>query len=132
MWSERILGLISLGIALLWIAGVARFRDHELKPSEWLIQVAGGFALHILARRTWNRRPLPALPEGARAMHLAALIATIVAAMTCILGGILEMVAQQYLPSEVPWGLRILWHGACAFGASYCVFLQRLLRVLPP
>ena len=29
------------------------------------------------------------------------------------------------------WGLRMLWHAGCAFGAVYCAFLQRLLRVLP-
>ncbi len=131
MWSERVLGLVSLAIAILWVAGVAKFRNHELQPSEWLILIAGGFALHILAQRTWHRRPLPALPEGARAMHMAALIASIIAAMACVVGGILELVAQNYLPSELPWGLRMLWHAACAFGASYCMFLQRLLRVLP-
>ena len=58
-------------------------------------------------------------------------VAAIIAAMACVFGGILEWVAQNYLPSEVPWGLRMLWHAACAFGASYCMFLQRLLRVLP-
>ena len=116
---------------ILWVAGVAKFRDHALKPSEWLILVSGGFALHVLANRTWSRRPLPPLPEGARAMQLASLVAAIIAAMACVFGGIPEWVAQNYLPSEVPWGLRMLWHAACAFGASYCMFLQRLLRVLP-
>lgn len=131
MWSERVLGLVALSIAMLWVAGIAGFRSYELQPSEWLILVTGGFALHILAQRTWHRRPLPALPEGARAMYLSALIASIIAAMAGIGGGILEMVAQNYMPSEVPWALRVLWHAACAFGASYCMFLQRLLRVLP-
>ena len=46
-------------------------------------------------------------------------------------GGILEAVAQNYMPSDVPWGLRMLWHAGCAFGAVYCAFLQRLLRILP-
>lgn len=131
VWSDRLLGLTSLAIGILWVAGVARFRDHELKTEEWLILVTGGFALHILTQRTFHRRPLPVLPEGARAMHLSALIASIIAAMAAVMGGILEVVAQQYMPSEVPWGLRMLWHAACAFGAAYCLFLQRLLRVLP-
>ena len=63
---------------------------------------------------------------------LAALIATIVGLMACVVGGILEFVAQDYFPSDVAWGLRMLWHAGCAFGAVYCAFLQRLLRVLPP
>jgi len=130
-WTERLLGIASLGIAILWVAGIARFRDHELKPVEWLMLIAGGFALQIITKRAWAHRPMPPLPEGARAMHLATLIAAIIAAMACVFGGILELVAQAYLPSEVPWGLRMLWHAACAFGASYCMFLQRLLGVLP-
>jgi len=131
VWSERLLGLISLGIGILWVAGIAQFRDHELKPEEWLILVAGGFTLHLLMQRASRKKALPPMPEGARAMRMSALIAAIFAAMACIAGGILELVAQQYRPTEVPWGLRMLWHAACAFGFSYCRVLQRLLRVLP-
>ena len=131
MWTDRLLGLCPLAICILWTAGIALFRGHELKQAEWLMLIAGGFALNVLARLTWSRRPLPPLPEGATAMKLSALIATIVSVMACIAGGVLELVAQNYFPSEVPWGLRMLWHAACAFGAVYCAFLQRLLRVLP-
>lgn len=125
------LGLCPLGISILWVAGVALFRGHELQPMEWLMLLAVGFALHLIARLSWQRRPLPPMPEGARAVPLAALVAAIVAVVAGIIGGVLELVAENYFPSEVAWGLRVLWHTACAFGAAYCAFLQRLLRVLP-
>tara|TARA_R110002072_G_scaffold46591_2_gene128847 strand:+ start:16502 stop:16954 length:453 start_codon:yes stop_codon:yes gene_type:complete len=131
LWMDRLLGLCPLAICILWAAGVALFRGRELQPTEWLVLVAGGFALHVISRLTWYRRPLPPLPEGARAVQLSALIATIVAVMASVVGGILEAVAQSYFPSDVAWGLRVLWHAGCAFGAVYCAFLQRLLRVLP-
>lgn len=131
VWLDRLLSLCPLAICILWAAGVAIFRGHELKPIEWMILVVAGFALQLLARMTWYRRPLPPLPEGARAVPLAALIATIVAVIACLFGGILEVVAENYFPSDVAWGLRMLWHAGCAFGAVYCAFLQRLLRVLP-
>jgi hypothetical protein len=47
-----------------------------------------------------------------------------------VLGGIGEAMVQSHYPSELSWGLRTLWHTACAFGASYCAFLHRLLRVM--
>ena len=130
-WSDRLHSLCPLAISILWVAGVALFRGHELKPTEWLILVLGGFALHVISRLTWSRRPLPPLPEGARAVRLSALVAMIVAVMASVVGGVLEFAAQGYFPSDVPWGLRMLWHAACAFGATYCAFLQRLLRVMP-
>ena len=131
MWIDRLLAMCPLAICILWAAGVALFRGHEMKATEWLILISAGIALQVIARLTWYRKPLPPLPENARAVPLAALIATIVGVMACIVGGILEAVAQNYLPSDVPWGLRMLWHAGCAFGAVYCAFLQRLLRVLP-
>jgi hypothetical protein len=126
-----LLGLCPLAICILWAAGVAIFRNHELSPMEWMLLVLAGFTLQLLARMTWYRRPLPPLPETARAVPLAALIATIITVMACVLFGILEGIADRYLPSDVSWGLRMLWHAGCAFGAIYCAFLQRLLRVLP-
>ena len=120
-----------LAISILWAAGVATFRGYEMKPTEWLILIVAGCALQLMSRLTWYRRPLPPLPEGARAVPLSALIATIVALMAAVVGGILEVVAQNYFPSDTAWGLRTLWHAGCAFGAVYCAFLQRLLRILP-
>lgn len=107
------------------------FRGHELMPSEWLILGSGGFALHVLARLSWYRRPLPKLPDGARAVPLSALIALVLTVIASVVATALELVAQNYFPSAVALGLRVLWHAACAFGALYCAFLQRLLRVLP-
>lgn len=128
---DRLLGLVPLGIAIIWVAGVAQFRDYELKPLHWLLLVAFAFAMQVIGKRIWARRPLPPMPEGARAVPLAAMVATIIAVAAAIAGGMLEWFATRYFPSEVSWGLRTLWHIACAFGASYCMFLQRLLRVLP-
>jgi len=128
---DRLLGLVPLAIAILWVAGVAKFRDYELEPIHWVTLTAFAFAMQVIGRRARRRRPLPPMPEGARAVPLAALVATIVAAAAAVAGGALEWVAPRYFPTEVSWGLRTLWHVACAFGASYCMFLQRLLRVIP-
>ena len=105
--------------------------DYELEPIHWVTLTAFAFAMQVIGRRARRRRPLPPMPEGARAVPLAALVATIVAAAAAVAGGALEWVAPRYFPTEVSWGLRTLWHVACAFGASYCMFLQRLLRVIP-
>lgn len=128
---DRLLGLVPLAIAIVWVAGVARFRSYELEPLQWLLLVAFAFALQVIGVRMRRQRPLPPMPSGARAVPLAALVATIVGAAAAVAGGALEWVAPRYFPTEVSWGLRTLWHVACAFGASYCLFLRRLLRVLP-
>jgi len=129
--ADRLLGLVPLAIAILWVAGVARFRDYQLEPIHWLSLVAFAFAMQVLGKRIRRERPLPPMPPGARAVPLSALVATIVAAVAAVAGGLLEWVAPRYFPTEVSWGLRTLWHVACAFGASYCIFLRRLLRVMP-
>jgi hypothetical protein len=128
---DRALGLAAFAIAIIWIAGVARFRDYELEPVEWLSMAALAFAMSVIGKRMRRRRPLPEMPPSARAIPLAALVATIVGAVAFVAGGLLEWVAPRYFPTEVSWGLRTLWHVACAFGASYCLFLRRLLHVLP-
>ncbi|GEM_PF-3494685 len=128
---DRLLGLVPLAIAIIWVAGVARFRAYELEPLQWLLLVAFAFAMQVIGVRMRRQRPLPPMPSGARAVPLAALVATIVGAAAAVAGGALEWVAPRYFPTEVSWGLRTLWHVACAFGASYCLFLRRLLRVLP-
>lgn len=128
---DRLLGLCPIAIAVLWIAGICRFRGVALEPLHWLLLVTAAFAMFVIGRRTRARRPLPKLPENARAIPLAATIATIMAVIAAVAGGVLELVAENWYPSEVGWGLRTLWHAACAFASSYCSFLQRLLRVLP-
>jgi len=127
--TDRLLGLVPLIIAVLWVAGVARFRSYELHPVQWISLVALAFAMQVIGNRM--RRPMPPMPQGARAIPLAALVATVVAIVAAVAGGLLEWVTPRYFPTEVSWGLRTLWHVACAFGASYCLFLRRLLRVLP-
>ena len=131
VWTDRLLGLCPMLIAVLWWAGVMLFRGHELKPIEWLTLIAAGFATQVIMRRISPKRPLPALPEGARATRLAGLLALIVGVIASIIGLVLELASQNYAPSDVPLGLRMLWHGSCAAGATYCSFLRRLLRVLP-
>jgi len=128
--SLRLLGLCPLFIAILWVAGIANFRKLELKPVEWAVVVAAGFAIHVLTRRLSRPKPLPPLPPEARPVPLAALAGLIVAFFATVLGGVAEAIVQSHYPSELPWGLRTMWHTACAFGASYCAFLQRLLRVM--
>ena len=128
---DRLLGLAAFAIAIIWVAGVARFRDYELEPIQWLSLAALTFARSVIGGRMRRRRPMPPMPQGARAIPLAALVATIVGAVAFVAGGLLEWVAPRYFPTEVSWGLRTLWHVACAFGASYCLFLRRLLHVLP-
>ena len=127
--TDRLLGLVPLIIAVLWVAGVARFRGYELDPVQWVPLVALAFAMQVIGNRM--RRPMPPMPQGARAVPLAALVATIVAVVAAVAGGLLEWFTPRYFPTQVSWGLRTLWHVACAFGASYCLFLRRLLRVLP-
>ncbi len=127
-WSERVLGLCPALIAILWVAGVAHFRDFELEPVEWAVVVAAGFALQVLVRRTARPRPLPKLPPDTRPAPLAAIAALFLAILAGAVGGLVEWLVQDDFRSEVPWSLRTLWHAACAFGAGYCSFLRRVLR----
>ena len=123
--------MVPLAIAILWVAGVAGFRNYSLDPIQWLSLVALAFAMQVIGNRMQRRRPLPPMPEGARAIPLAALVASIVGGVAAAAGGLLEWISPRYFPTDVSWGLRTLWHVACAFGASYCLFLRRLLQVLP-
>ncbi len=121
-----VLGVCPLLIALLWLVGVAKFRQYHLTPKEWAVVVACGTALHLLSRRTMRPRPLPPLPAGASPNALAALAGAILGFIAAVIGGFFEWVVEPSQPSEVSWFLRTTWHGACAFGASYCTFLLRL------
>ncbi|HEB54258.1 MAG TPA: hypothetical protein ENI87_13480 [bacterium] len=130
-WLDRMLGLCPIAIAVLWVAGVAEFRGESLDPVGWASLFAFGFALQLVMHRTYPKRPLPKLPEGARATRLSFLAAMIIGSLAGLIGGVVELFAQHWFPSETPWGLRTLWHAGCAFGAVYCLFLRRLLPVLP-
>jgi hypothetical protein len=125
-----VLGICPLLIALLWLVGVAKFRQYELSLREWSAIVAVGFVLHLLSRRALRPRPLPPLPETANPNALAALAASVLACIAAVVGGVLEWVVEPARPSEVSWPLRTTWHAACAFAASYCTFLGRLHQAL--
>jgi len=127
-WADHLLRLCPILIAMVWIAGVASFRDFAMQPLHWAIAAAAGFATLVVLRRLMLRQPTPKLPEGASVVKVSAWIALVFALITFVVGGIVEVAAQQRFPSDTPWGLRTLWHGACAYGGAYCVFLQRLLR----
>lgn len=128
----RLLGLCPTLVAVLWIAGVARFRQFELSPVEWAVVAAAAFAIRIVTVRMRPARPLPPLPAGASAGMVAATAALFVAGLFGMLGGVAELLAPEPSDGQVPWGLRTLWHAACAFAASYCAFLSRLQRAGSP
>lgn len=121
-----VLSLAPVFVALLWIAGVARFRGYELSVNEWAVLLASGFALHVLQKRALRPKPLPPLPAGANPAVLALLAGAIVGLLASVLAGALEAALPPGTPDDTPWALRTFWHGACAFGGSYCAFLGRL------
>jgi hypothetical protein len=125
-WFRRLLSLSPVLIGLLWIAGIAHFRQYALLPREWAVLAAAGFALHLISRRLRRQRPVPPLPEGVSPAALAALAASIIGTLGAIVGGVIEWTVQPYHPSETSLWLRAIWHGACGFGASYCAFLLRI------
>jgi hypothetical protein len=129
-WLDRTLALGPVLVALLWLAGIARFRHYELQPMEWAAITASAFALHILVQRFVRPRPLPPLPANTNPRSLAALAAAVLAVGALVLGGALEAVVEPSRPSEVPWWLRTTWHAACSFGFAYCAFLRRLHQAL--
>ncbi len=123
----RLLGLLPVAIAILWVAGMAHLRNYPLSGMEWATLVAGGFALHAIGTRMWPPRPAPKLPEGATPGAVAALAAAMVAVLAAIVGGGLEHWITPARDATSSWALRTLWHTACVFAFSYCGFLHRLL-----
>lgn len=126
-WFLRLLQLLPVAIAVLWLAGVAQFRGYEFSPFEWATLVAVAFALRTLTVRFQRPRPLPALPPGTNPVTLAALAAAIIGGLAALVGGALEAVVDTNQPTDTPWLLRTAWHAASAFAAGYCGFLQRLV-----
>ena len=121
----RLLRALPAGIAVLWIAGVLQFREFDLGPLDFAVLLAAALALHAVLRQA---RPRPApidLPPGTSATTVALLAAVITGAMALVLGGLLES-AVPATTGATPWWLRTLWHGACAFAASYCRLLGRV------
>lgn len=126
LWSRRLLSICPVLIAILWLAGVSRFRGYELTPREWAVVVAAAFALHILMAGMSRRRPLPQLPEGSNPVLISLLAAAILGVIAAIVAGTFEAVVDQYRPSDVALPWRAAWHAACSFGATYCGFLYRM------
>lgn len=126
LWFRRILSICPVLVALLWVAGIAHFREFELEAAEWAALIAVAFALHLITRRFRRPRPLPPLPERANPSSLALFAAAIVGLLIGVLGALFEWFVEAYRPTTVPLALRALWHAACAFAAAYCGFLLRL------
>ena len=122
----RLLQLLPAPIAALWVLGIARFRKWELDPLQAMGIVALAFALHMIVRRARPERPPVPLPPQANPRIVATLAAGFVGIVGLIVGGLVEYVVEQaYALQDVPWWLRTLWHGACAFAASWCRLLAR-------
>jgi hypothetical protein len=122
-WFRRFLSLCPTLVAVLWVAGVARFHGHEFGPRDVLILGAAAFALRILLARVRRPRALPPLPSHASAPAIAAIAALFVAVLAAVLLGALEWIAENAMPANASLGLRVFWHGACAFAAAYCHML---------
>lgn len=132
VWQARLLRALPLAIAVLWIAGIASFRDLGLRPTDYGVLLAAAFALQIVLGRADGKRPPLRLPERSNPAVIAVLAATITGMLAMLVGGIAEALAPQPTAPNAPsWPLRAMWHGACAFGASYCRFLARLLPRVP-
>lgn len=131
-WQLRVLAICPALVALLWIAGILRFRDVEIQPIEWVVLVAAGFTLQLLTKRAGMRRPLPQLPQNTNPVALTLFVSAILGAAVALFGALFEWFLEQYEPSKVPLALRALWHGACAFGAAYCSYLPRLSAAAEP
>ena len=133
-WFRRLLALCPTAIGLLWVAGMARFRDYHLTGRDWAVLVALAFALAAIVRTLQRSRPMPPIPERTNPAALAATAAGILGVLAFVFGGVFELIVGPMYPTEVGIGLRTTWHAACAFGASYCTLLLRLTqpRTAPP
>lgn len=134
-WLWRPLSLLPTAIGVLWVAGVAHFRQYVLTTQEWLVIVAFAFALHVMVQRMVRPVPMPPLPPGANPATLALLAAAIFGALAGMFGGLFELAFQDWVPSQHPLALRAAWHAACTFAASYCTLLRRMYatnRPTPP
>lgn len=122
---RRIVDLLPTPIAVLWVVGIARFRDIELGTSEVLALLAAAFALRLLSNRLRPTRRV-VLPANVNPVFVATLGAALLGAVALLFGGAIEALLEWREPRpNTPWWLRTVWHGACAFAASYCRFLAR-------
>lgn len=130
----QVLDALPTAIAVLWIAGITQFRGLPMTGMDYAVLAAFAFALHTLLRRLRPGRRAIVLPPTANAATVALLAATITGAMALLVGALLEAMVPPQEQGNTPYWLRTVWHGACAFGASYCRFLARVVQgdALPP
>ncbi len=122
----RALRLVPPFIAALWVLGVARFRGWPMGAADYAVLLALMLALQAIRRRARPKdRPIDLDAVKSPAM-VAALVGALAAVFALLFGGLFEALAPQEAPLLTPWWLRTLWHGACAFGSSYCSFLARI------
>lgn len=124
----RVLDALPTAIAVLWIAGITEFRDLPMTGLDYAVLAAFAFALNALMRRLRPARRVIVLPPTANAGTVALLAATITGAMALLVGAVLEAMVPLQEQGHTPYWLRTVWHAACAFGASYCRFLARVVQ----
>lgn len=129
---RRVLGLCPVLIAVLWLAGFARFRGIVLTTTDWLLVTAAVLALQTIGRRVARPRPLPPLPANTNPATMAALAAALATIPAALLGGGLEWIFDGDQPSDISWAMRTLWHAASAFAICYCGFLLQLTQAPRP
>jgi len=100
-WSRRMLSVCPVLIAVLWVAGVSRFRGYALTGPEWAVVVAAAFALHTLTAIAGRRRPMPQLPEGSNPVTVSLLAAAILGVVAAIVAAVFEAIVDEYRPSDV-------------------------------
>lgn len=129
-WFRRLLAPCPIAILLLWVAGVARFRDYQIAGREWFFLAVAAFGLDAVARgvRRGVRTPDVA---ATHASAVSAIAAAVVGTAALLGGGLLEFVVERIRPASTGVPLRAVWHGACAFAFTYCTLLLRLTAEPP-
>jgi hypothetical protein len=123
----RVLNLLPTGVAVLWIAGIAQFRELPMTSIDYAVLLAFALALQILMRRLRPRSNAIVLPASANPTVVSLLAASLTGAVALLVGGVLESLVPVQEQGPTPLWLRTVWHGACAFAASYCRFLARIV-----
>lgn len=124
----QVLDALPTAVAVLWIAGVTQFRGLPMTGLDYAVLAAFAFALHALLRRMRPGRRAIVLPPTANVGTVALLAATITGVMALLVGAVLEAMVPPQEQGNTPYWLRTVWHAACAFGASYCRFLARVVQ----
>lgn len=129
-WFRRLLAPCPMAVLLLWIAGVARFREYRIAGREWLFLAVAALGLDAAARGV-RRSARPPVVETSHAATVSAVAAAVVGVAALLGGGLLEFVVERIRPTASSLPLRALWHGACAFAFTYCTLLLRLTAEPP-